>query len=139
VFCAVELSLSAAFAGLHPSASKKAGNVTQPMTVQMQPLNENGSLARASSEEPFASLNPLSQRGKAGGGAAAAGTRSRAPARGGRESPDAVEMHLTGGSHAEGVAADARLADDEFSDFVGAEDASGATQRSALRHVAFAF
>jgi hypothetical protein len=56
----------------------------------------------------------------------AAVARSRAVARGGRDSPDAIEMQLTGGSYAGGAAAHTQLADDEFSDFVSAEDAPGA-------------
>ena len=113
--------------GLLPSSSRQpsaqAGIVTQPVSVKMQPLNENGSLAREPSDEPFASLNPLSQRRKAGGGAAA-GTagRSRVAARGGRESPEAVEMQLTA---ARGSTSDTQIADDDFSDFVGAEDPLG--------------
>jgi hypothetical protein len=118
------LCLSAACTGLHPSASRKPpGRVTNPVSVQMQPMNEQGS------EELFSSLNPISQRGKgggvAGGGAAAAGSRSRTQVRGGRESPDAVEMQLAASSVASGGGASAQLADDDFADFVSAEEAPG--------------
>ncbi len=100
--------------------------MTQPGSVQMQSLDENGTLAGSTSDEPFASLNPLSKRGKSGTlAAASAVSHSRVAARG-RESPDAVEMQLSVGRVA---AASAQLADDDFSDFVGAEDAPGTAAR----------
>ncbi len=120
--------------GLHPSASRKPpGRVTNPVSVQMQPMNEQGS------EEMFSSLNPISQRGRgggvAGGGAAAAGSsRSRTQVRVGRESPDAVEMQLAASSVGSGRAS-AQLADDDFADFVSAEEAQGPGTRECSNSI----
>ena len=123
--------LSIALVGLHPSATRKSagqsGVVTSPVSVRMQPLNEQGSLTRSPSnnDDQFAALNPLSRRG-AGGAAAAGASRSQMSPRGGRESPDAIEMQLTAGGRVSGGAAAVQLQDDDFSDFVGAADESAA-------------
>ena len=119
------MHLNASCTGLHPSASRQPpGRVTNPVSVQMQPMSEQGS------DEMFASLNPISQRGRgggvAGGGASSAGSsRSRTQVRGGRESPEAVEMQLASSASASGGGASAQLADDDFADFVSAEEAPG--------------
>ncbi len=115
--------------GLHPSATRKPagqpGVVTSPVSVQMQPLNEQGPLTRypSNNDDQFAALNPLSRRGT-GGAAAVVASRSQMSPRGGRESPDAIEMQLTAGGRVSGGGAAAQLQDDDFSDFVGAADES---------------
>jgi hypothetical protein len=111
----------------------------------MRPFNEENNSASSPTEEPFASLNPLSQRGKARGGAAPAASRSRPAFNEKRDSPDAVEMQLSAGNSYGAAADGVQIADDEFSDFVSAEEApvSGACITHIFTytttHVTFAF
>jgi hypothetical protein len=123
-FLVPRMLLSTANAGLHPSQTRRqtgqAGRPANPVSVQMRPLNEQGS------DEMFADLNPVSQRGKVGGGAAAGSSRSRTQVRGGRESPDAVEMQLAVGGAGSGEGASAQVDEDDFADFVSAEEAPAA-------------